>query len=88
MTHTPGPWHVDGLDKVRADKQLVARVAPWHHYMEYNARLIAAAPALLEALEAITRKFYAVCDDESGVDDDPIYLNAEAAIALAKGEQQ
>lgn len=47
-----------------------------------NARLIAAAPELLEALEAIT----ALYDTDEGCRSLPEYKAAIAAIAKAKGE--
>jgi len=58
--HTPGPWSVDYLDHngqrvVRAEHIEVCTC--WHHSvgsiekeMEANARLIAEAPAMLDAL--------------------------------------
>ena len=84
-THTPGPWHVESGDEVRAaDGWEVAYIygasrqrVDW----EANARLIAAAPELLEALEAITAN--ASWADWRDLDQ---ILNARAAIAKAKGE--
>ena len=61
VPHTPGPWTVTYLDKngqsiVKAEHIEVCTC--WHHCvgsiereMHANARLIAAAPDLLEALE-------------------------------------
>lgn len=56
-----------------------------------NARLIAAAPELLEALEAVTKM--AIAGDEYSYADwgkdyveDPRVTNAKAAIAKARGE--
>lgn len=51
--HTPGPWEAHG-PHIECGKDLVAFVdrkapMPW----EANARLIAAAPELLKALQAI-----------------------------------
>ena len=61
--HTPGPWEADDEDIFGQDNKLVARIAyecnahslltPEDHA---NARLIAAAPQLLEALERLTRR--------------------------------
>lgn len=52
--HTPGPWYACG-DEVLIDMgdraHLVATAADWSEETEPNARLIAAAPALLEALQ-------------------------------------
>jgi hypothetical protein len=61
--HTPGPWRVDykdmhGQQVVMNDHIEIATC--WHHCvgsiekeMDANVRLIAAAPELLEALQAI-----------------------------------
>ena len=49
-----------------------------------NARLIAAAPDLLEALKALRDK---VADYELGHMDDPEMLAADAAIAKAEGRE-
>ncbi len=47
--HTPGPWTVDGSD-IYADGLIVAQASFRLEQWEANAKLIAAAPALLEAL--------------------------------------
>ena len=80
--HTPGPWAIDGEGTnamVRgADLTIVAvrhrLTGPTH---EANARLIAAAPELLEALESILSD---ACDNGAYWD------KARAAIAKARGE--
>jgi hypothetical protein len=47
--HTPGPWNVNGKQSIRgANSEYIARTN-WQNG-EANARLIAAAPELLEAL--------------------------------------
>lgn len=57
--HTPGPWKAASQDAetneipIKCGKSILARVAPrphWDATQESNARLMAAAPALLEAL--------------------------------------
>lgn len=83
IQHTPGPWrvqgtgiwggHADGLER------LIAGL--WTHYVgqqqtEANARLIAAAPELLEALKALLSP-----DAEGDVD------MAIAAIRKAEGRE-
>ena len=96
--HTPGPWTVDEQhtpqvweyiirDTYREDWGLgheVARVNPYLDGREANARLIASAPALLAALEAILP--YA---DSRKSPLEPSYFptldQARAAIALARG---
>lgn len=62
MKHTPGPWEVGDLDQnsqriVRSEHIEICTC--WHHcvgsiekQMEANARLIAAAPEMYEALKA------------------------------------
>lgn len=54
--HTPGPWYQCG-DEVLIDMgdraHLIATVADWSEDTEPYARLIAAAPELLESLIAI-----------------------------------
>lgn len=66
--HTPGPWHVRGFkvweDLFRSNERrgIVAEIAiSWRdsEEAEANARLIAAAPDLLEALEALRGGFFA-----------------------------
>lgn len=60
--HAPGPW-IQKIDENNPDHRLVlaagehagldvASVRPWMTHGEANARLIAAAPELLAALEA------------------------------------
>ncbi len=60
--HTPGPWSFDGLNRlgsyrIKNEKRSLADVYGWEidakKEGEANARLIAAAPDLLEALEDI-----------------------------------
>lgn len=55
MTHTPGPWRVDYAMGIRgADSTLIAYVMSDSSSVPTpDARLIAAAPELLEALEIL-----------------------------------
>ena len=82
IKHTPAPWHVANGVQVRSEKDQLARV--WMMRAgegKANARLIAAAPELLEALEsALTILIDSVGDFD--------YDKARAAIAKAKGEDQ
>ena len=82
--HTPGPWKVqrsvDVVDSTR--EHVVVHWMPWEELdttRQANARLIAAAPDMLEALEgvvtALTRDDYRVSCGR-----------AETAIAKARGE--
>ena len=59
-THTPGPWNVTGLYVRERDGGLIASILDlWHGQRtpkakkNANARLIAAAPELLAALEEL-----------------------------------
>lgn len=59
--HTPGPWRVDydqrpdGADQILdANERTVAFIATPKEDHETDARLIAAAPAMLEALRALS----------------------------------
>ena len=86
---TPGPWRSDYLDRngqrtVSAEHFEVCTC--WHHSvgsiekeMEANARLIAAAPDLFAALDAIIDgRFWSMSDDKFGA--------AKAALAKARGQ--
>lgn len=48
--HTPGPWHIRGKQSIRGHGGEYIAKTNWQNG-EANARLIAAAPDLLEALE-------------------------------------
>lgn len=60
VKHTPGPWKVTevggsgsmaiGADS-NSDKGLICTIARWRKEHEANAKLIASAPDLLEALQ-------------------------------------
>lgn len=83
--HTPGPWKVVTFGMVVESADGV-RVCETHATdREANARLIAAAPELLEALESVTR-----ClqwhNEQHGVGmDEAAIAKAVAAIAKASG---
>ena len=70
VKHTPGPWKVDHVFKsdiysFAPQEELLASVYPMKRAegsWEANARLIAAAPELLEALEEIIKAWR---DDET-----------------------
>ncbi len=84
--HTPGPWYIDetfGLIMWQ-DKEVAAIHAARNGDAKGNAALIAAAPEMLEALEACQRAIGA------GIDADPelwkaAYIKTELAITKAKG---
>lgn len=99
--HTPGPWHF--VDSPLKTGWLIVvggnYLADVHKHIgttaddvrdESNARLIAAAPELLEALESLLA--VSECADETGyvedcgfVDLEKVQANARAAINKAKG---
>ena len=104
--HTPGPWAPDYAEhdcphqdvKIKAGKRGVCRVwmdnAPVEDYnreQRANARLIAAAPELLEALEGLLAKFEdleELCASEFGAGQVTAEETAaKAVIAKVKGEQ-
>lgn len=85
--HTPGPWVASltlgygeagehGIPIAREKDDLLVA----HVYGAANARLIAAAPDLLEALELVVD-----ITERAGLG---AVLNARAAIAKAKGESK
>jgi hypothetical protein len=87
MNHTPGPWHVEHgetTETLIVDSQSVF-VAEAAEDMEADARLIAAAPDLLAALERIEahgREW-----DRSHLHEHECYEDiARAAIAKVKGQ--
>ena len=97
--HTPGPWERDGEYVQQAGQTEVGICSVlnmdeggnkgWYHgpVTQANARLIAAAPELLEALEPFVKRS---CSDETItlVLKTADVARARAAIAKAKGEQQ
>ena len=86
--HTPGPWYPTSAGIVCKDigdlQHDIATCADWSEETEANARLIAAAPELLEALEP----FGAIDLIESRLPAEfaMLVLRARAAIAKATGE--
>lgn len=100
--HTPGSWHVNAIDSKRKrvtgdetsegwDKLQInaANCTVATVYRAKDARLIAAAPALLEALEA----FWTLCLNDSVRDAyhgkasfDDLMDSAEELIKQARGE--
>lgn len=51
--HTPGPWKIqEAFNRIETDREIIATVDGWElGNGKANARLIAAAPELLQALE-------------------------------------
>ncbi len=92
--HTPGPWsateasgHV--VDAGGAPVAVTAGLAngPWATEYRANARLIAAAPDLLEALIAITNQLERIGDTREHKDG-AFIRDARAAIAKATGSAE
>lgn len=91
--HTPGPWRIGGTEKrvIFADNgDVVARIACYGEQSETpeaekaNARLIAAAPGLLEALKVVTAHLASPPPGNQGWN---AALNmAESAIAKAEAQ--
>lgn len=90
---TPGPWSVDG-NVIRGDAKSNGSVSvacildvayPYGRWAgesaQANARLIAAAPELLEALQLLLEQ------DDNGEDEIWVRNKARDAIAKATGEQ-
>ena len=95
--HTPGPWHLDTEDEkeiVLGDSSFIATTHDSSAYSSYtsvtedqvkaNARLIAAAPELLEALKACLAELLVLHTDRPGTEE--CIQQAYAAIAKAEGE--
>ena len=90
--HTPGPWHyfetADGICRVKPlnRKYIVAECSamePQCEEQRSNARLIAAAPELLEALKDTLQLLEVYCGDF----EEATRNQACAAIAKAEGGQ-
>jgi len=81
--HTPGPWRLskNGMPTVVAAGRFIADCNGPKDEQENmpNARLIAASPGFLAALQGIMAGI-------AGVQKDPVYEAARAAIAKATGE--
>ena len=89
--YTPGPWYYSsGMVWADADERVaIARAdrnepATLPTERDANARLIAAAPEMLEALEVIM----SVSFFDTWLETQPVYKLALAAIQKARGENQ
>ena len=81
--HTPGPWHVANGVQIRGEREQIAKVWMMRGGEgNANARLIAAAPELLEALKACA----AVCAGETMNKRGLISALEQARAALSKCE--
>lgn len=98
--HTPGPWKISGLDPhvigpVRIlvmdgtdvpQSRAVARVIDRGPEAEANARLIAAAPELLDACKRLLKFNEELCADIHVSEHYPSAELARTAIAKAEGD--
>lgn len=69
VKHTPGPWHVGPHYKsdVESRQGRICECGPFgSEQAEANARLIAAAPELLDALKALAIDANRLCDRNLG----------------------
>ena len=81
--YTKGPWHIANGVQIRSNRDQIAKIWMMRDGEgRENARLIAAAPDLLEALIEL-----ADCGAEAWGEDRPCVKLARAAIAKATGEQ-
>ena len=89
--HTSAPWEMDtGTDGAviyKLDTATIANVSTDLVAWEANARLIAAAPELLDAL----KRCYQIMEDINDVEDidetyDNLLIDAKAAIVKAEGK--
>lgn len=92
--HTPGPWQLIDLKNGRhsVDTLDMCPVCILSDVCPADARLIAAAPELLEALEELVSRRESACAERGEMDrlggSDGRYNRARAAIAKAKGDAQ
>ncbi len=91
MTHTPGPWSTrenGGWQKmIMAGKHIITYSTGENQKeeVEANARLIAAAPDMLEALDGLVG--IGIMNPTGSPTLDKLIDQAEAAIARAKGTE-
>jgi hypothetical protein len=90
MAHTPAPWSItsqsDGFTVRDSNETIIAAVYGYtdHPNNIANAHLIAAAPAMYEALEHVL-----ACDESSEINiPRDVWQMIRAALALARGEKQ
>lgn len=95
MSHTPGPWRHDAQnhqirtgvpeESRRFTGELIASVSPLCPEMIANARLIAAAPELLEALKDAQEVLVDPRRRNTIYANDPLWARMAEAIAKATG---
>jgi hypothetical protein len=78
-THTPGPWTKEGATILQAHTNKgICKLLGSEQDQNANARLIAAAPDMFDALQAVR--------DAYGDRDTLLMSQVKAALAKAKGE--
>ena len=92
--HTPGPWRISEYDNgyligaydgsIALTTGRAITIKKYKNEREANARLIAAAPELLEALSAVTNNYIDTYGDEGNDAPESIKV-ALATIAKAEG---
>ncbi|HBL8908127.1 TPA: hypothetical protein LTW58_000986 [Enterobacter hormaechei] len=94
MKHTPAPWYFsnEGVLRVRAkdDDEVVCSYAGYANCeREYaNAKLIAAAPDLLNELQRLRDYVINICGvDDGDCDSEHPLMSSQAAISKALGEE-
>ena len=93
VKHTPGSWVIRQNNTYDSQFEILIEGRNDGHdpiclCRQKHARLIAAAPALLEALEGLVERYDEIIDfdDVGRSHDDVAVVNSRAAIKLAKGE--
>lgn len=85
--HTPGPWQVANGIQIRSERDQIAKV--WMMRSgegTANARLIAAAPDLLEALADLKHNGHLISFPHSSEHEKAVIRKALDALAKAAGE--
>ena len=89
MAHTPGPWRTEGVTGKgawigRSETEWAAlALGSDHENARANARLIAAAPLMLAALQEIEEFLDNQADVDDGRPNDAMRLLVELRVALA-----
>jgi hypothetical protein len=92
--HTPGPWFYEGADNggrvlAKDERHTIIHAPPCSPFNQHaisDARLIAAAPDLLEVAEELTALVVRIRASQDWGAIEEHYYKARAAIAKAKGE--
>ena len=91
ISHTPGPWEVfeshTGPYVIDSAEQAAICKLEWCLEAEANARLIASAPMLLDALKRLCKEF-GVRNDNGMPRNGTVWREARSAIAKAEGSAE